>query len=114
MIHGFALGDGGAYISQVPDIIHAKDTDGDNQADEVRTVLHGFGAEDVEHSINNYRWGPGGAVYFMEGTFFHTQVETPYGPRRLYNAGVFRYRPGAERFDALISYRVRQSMGAGV
>ena len=28
MIHGFALGDGGAYISQVPDIIHAKDTDG--------------------------------------------------------------------------------------
>ena len=111
MIHGFALGDGGAYISQVPDIIHAKDTDGDNQADEVRTVLHGFGAEDVEHSINNYRWGPGGAVYFMEGTFFHTQVETPYGPRRLYNAGVFRYRPGAERFDALISYQFANPWG---
>ena len=104
MIHGFALGDGGAYISQVPHIIHAKDTDGDNHADEVRMVLHGFGSEDVEHSINNYRWGPGGGLYFMEGTFFHTQVETPYGPRRLYNSGVFRYGPGSQRFDVLISH----------
>ena len=111
MIHGFAVGDGGAYISQVPHIIHAKDTDGDNQADEVRMVLHGFGAEDVEHSINNYRWGPGGILYFMEGTFFHTQVETPYGPRRLFNSGVFGYRPGSERFDVLISHRFANPWG---
>ena len=111
MIHGFALGDGGAYISQVPHIIHAKDTDGDNHADDVRMVLHGFGAEDVEHSINNYRWGPGGILYFMEGTFFHTQVETPYGPRRLYNSGVFRYRPGSQRFDVLISHRFANPWG---
>ena len=111
MIHGFALGDGGAYISQVPHIIHAKDTGGDNRADDVRMVLHGFGAEDVEHSINNYRWGPGGILYFMEGTFFHTQVETPYGPRRLFNSGVFRYRPRSERFDVLISHRFANPWG---
>ena len=35
MIHGFALGDGGAYISQVPHILHARDTDGDLRADKV-------------------------------------------------------------------------------
>ena len=111
MIHGFALGDGGAYISQVPHIIHAQDTDGDNRADEVRTTLHGFGSEDVEHSINNYRWGPDGAVYFMEGTFFHTQVETAYGPRRLYNSGVFRYMPRSQLFDVLISHRFANPWG---
>lgn len=111
MIHGFALGDGGAYISQVPHILHARDTDGDLRADQVRMILHGFGSEDVEHSINNYRWGPDGAVYFMEGTFFHTQVETPFGPRRLYNSGVFRYMPRSQRFDVLISHRFANPWG---
>ena len=43
----------------------------------------------------------GGAVYFQEGTFHHTQVETPYGPSvRCANAGVFRYEPRAQKFDA--------------
>ena len=104
MIHGFTLGDGGAYISQTPNLIHVKDTDGDTRADDYRMVLHGFGGEDVEHSINNYQWGPDGALYFMEGIFFHTQVETPYGPRRLRNSGVFRYKPISERFDVFASY----------
>ncbi len=104
MIHGFALGDGGAYISQTPKIIHAKDTDGDNRADEFLTVLHGFGSEDIEHSINNYKWGPDGALYFMEGVFFHTQVETPYGPRRIRNAGVLRYEPRTQKFDVFVSH----------
>ncbi len=104
MIHGFALGDGGAYISQTPNIIHAEDTDGDRQADRFRVVLQGFGGEDVEHSISNYKWGPDGALYFMEGIFFRTQVETPYGPRRVRNGGVYRYEPLTERFDPIVSY----------
>lgn len=104
MIHGFALGDGGAYISQTPNIIHAEDIDGDRRADRFRIVLQGFGGEDVEHSINNYKWGPDGALYFMEGIFFHTQVETPYGPRRVRNGGVFRYEPLTQRFDPIVSY----------
>ena len=104
MIHGFALGDSGAYIAQTPHLIHAQDTDGDNRADRVSMLLHGFGSEDVEHSMNNFKWGPGGAFYFMEGIFFHTQVETPYGPRRLRNAGVFRYKPRLHRLDVAVSY----------
>ena len=104
MIHGFALGDGGAYISQTPNIIHAEDIDGDRQADRFRIVLQGFGGEDVEHSISNYKWGPAGSMYFMEGIFFRTQVETPYGPRRAMNGGVYRYEPLTERFDPIVSY----------
>jgi hypothetical protein len=104
MIHGFALGDGGAYIAQTPNVIFAKDADGDDRADEFRIVLHGFGSEDVEHSINNFKWHPDGALYFMEGIFFHTQVETPYGPRRVFDAGVFRYEPRSHRFDVFASW----------
>ena len=58
-----------------------QDTNGDDKADERRIILHGFGTEDSHHSIHAYTWGPDGALYFQEGTFLHSQVETPYGPR---------------------------------
>ncbi|MDP7050485.1 MAG: HEAT repeat domain-containing protein [Verrucomicrobiota bacterium] len=111
MIHGFALGHGGAYISQTPQLIFAADTNGDDRGDEFRMLLHGFGAEDVEHSMNNFEWGPDGALYFMEGIFFHTQVETPFGPRRMRDGGVFRYEPHTHRFDPFVSHRFSNPWG---
>ena len=111
MIHGFALGHGGAYIAQTPNIIYAKDTDGDDQADQFQMLLHGFGGEDVEHSINNFKWGPDGALYFMEGTFLHTQVETPYGPERAALGGVFRLNPRRRQFEVFVSYRFGNPWG---
>ena len=111
MVHGFALGDGGAYIAQTPNVIHAKDTDGDDKADTFKIVLHGFGGEDVEHSINNFKWGPDGALYFMEGTFFHTQVETARGPARSSLGSVFRYKPTTERFEVFVNYRFANPWG---
>ena len=111
MIHGFALGHGGAYIAQTPHLIFAKDTDGDDQADQFQMLLHGFGGEDVEHSINNFKWGPDGSLYFMEGTFFHTQVETPYGPQRSKYGGVFRYNPRRQKFEVFVTYRFANPWG---
>ena len=111
MIHGFALGHGGAYIAQTPNLIFAKDTDGDDKADQFQVLLHGFGGEDVEHSINNFKWGRDGALYFMEGTFFHTQVETPYGPERSKLGGVFRYIPHRRQFEVFVAYRLSNPWG---
>ena len=93
---GFELGDGGAYVSQQPNLVFLRDTDGDGKADERRVVLHGFGTEDSHHAIHAFTWGPGGDLYFQEGTFLHSQVETPYGTVRLEEAGVFRYEPRTE------------------
>lgn len=103
MIHGFALGFDGVFISQTPNIIFAKDTNGDNVADSVETIMQGFGAEDAEHSINNLTWGPDGGLYFLNGIFFHSQIETPYGPVRLKDAGVFRYEPRLQKLDTYLS-----------
>ncbi len=111
MTHGFALGHGGAYISKTPQLIFAADTNGDDHADEFRMLLHCFGAEDVEHSMNNFEWGPDGALYFMEGIFFHTQVETPFGPRRMRDGGVFRYEPHTHRFNPFASHRFSNPWG---
>jgi putative membrane-bound dehydrogenase-like protein len=101
---GFELGDGGVYISQQPDILFAKDTDGDDRADEVETLLHGFGTEDSHHAIHTFIWGPDGGLYFQEGTFHHSQVETPYGPVRLQDAGIFRYEPWRQHLEVFVSY----------
>jgi len=101
---GIELGDGGAYVAQQPNIAFLKDTDGDDVADQKQLILHGFDSADSHHAISAFEWGPGGALYFQEGTFHHTQVETPYGPERVKNAAVFRYEPLTEKFDIFVSY----------
>jgi len=101
---GIELGDGGAYVAQQPNLMFIADDDGDDQADRYEIALHGFDSADSHHALSAFEWGPGGDLYFMEGTFHHTQVETPYGPTRVKNAGVFRYEPRTERFDVFVSY----------
>ncbi len=101
---GFALGDGGVYVSQQPNLMFLRDTDGDDRADVRRIVLHGFGTEDSHHSIHAFQWGPDGALYFQEGTFLHSQVETPYGPVRVDYAAVFRYEPRTEKLGVFVTY----------
>ncbi|VAX41083.1 Putative cytochrome c [hydrothermal vent metagenome] len=108
---GIELGDGGAYVAQQPNLVFLKDTNGDGKADVKKIVLHGFDSADSHHSISAFEWGPGGALYFQEGTFHHSQVETPYGPTRLVNSGIFRYEPKSEKLDAFVSYNFANPWG---
>ena len=47
-----------------------------------RARARGLDSADTHHTSNSFTLDPGGALYFQEGTFHHTQVETPYGPPR--------------------------------
>lgn len=110
---GFAIVKGGAaaYIAEVPYLTYAEDTDGDGVADRRRTVLHGFGTEDSHHALSAFEWGPGGAFYFNEGRFLHSQIETPYGPRRVRDGAVFRYKPSSQRLEVMSSYHYHNPWG---
>lgn len=108
---GIALADGGAYVSQQPNLMFLKDTNGDGVADVREQVLHGFDSADSHHSISAFAFGPDGALYMQEGTFHHTQVETPYGPQRVKDAAVFRYEPKTERFSIFVSYSFANPWG---
>lgn len=101
---GFELGDGGVYLTQAPDLVFLKDTDGDGKADFRQSLLHGFGTEDAHHAISAYTWGPDGALYMHEGTFLHTQVETPYGPVRGAYGNTWRYEPRSMKLEPYVSY----------
>src|SRR5262249_22307407 len=60
---------------------------------------------DTHHASNSFALDPGGALYWQEGTFHHSQVETAYGPPvRLANAGVFRYEPRSQKFEVYVSF----------
>lgn len=100
---GFELGRGGVYVAQQPDILFLKDTDGDDKEDVRIRQLVGFDTADSHHGIAAFEWGPGGGLYFQEGTFKQSQVESPYGLNRLGDAGVWRYDPQTARTDIHVS-----------
>ncbi len=77
---GLEFYNGGLLIGQQPDLMYLKDTDGDDVADYRERVLEGLDSADTHHAMNSFTLDPGGALYFQEGTFHHTQVETPYAP----------------------------------
>ena len=102
---GFEFWNGGVLVAQAPDVMFLKDTDGDDVADVRLRVLHGIDSADTHHTANSFAFDPGGALYFQEGTFHHTQVETPWGPPvRCANAGVFRYEPRTHKFETYVSF----------
>jgi len=55
--------DGGVFIAVAPDIIYAKDTDGDGKADIREVVFSGFSTANVQGLINNLTWGTDGWIH---------------------------------------------------
>ncbi|MCS7166229.1 MAG: HEAT repeat domain-containing protein [Gemmatales bacterium] len=90
---GLALGDGGVYVANQPDLLFLRDTDGDLRADEMRIFLSGFGTEDNHHAISAFRWSPNGRLLMLSGIFLHTQVETPWGIVRMDDGCTFELEP---------------------
>ncbi len=110
---GLALGDGGVYVANQTELLFLKDTNGDDKADVRRTMLTGFGMADSHHAMSAWTWGPGGWLYFQEGTFMHTNVETPNGVVRLVNGGVYQYRPRRQRLRVHADYAASNPWGHG-
>jgi putative heme-binding domain-containing protein len=109
---GFAFWNGGVIVAQAPDLMFLKASDGGDKADIRKRILHGLDSADTHHTANSFVLDPGGGLYFQEGTFHHTQVETPYGPpQRCANAGVFRYEPRTQKFDIYVAYNFANPHG---
>ena len=83
----------GAYVANSTELLFMEDTDGDGKADTSRVVLSGFGTEDTHHILHTLRRGPGGYMYFNQSIYIHSNVETPWGPKRLDGGGIWKFRP---------------------
>src|SRR5262249_16911442 len=94
---------GGVIVAQSPNVVFLKDTDGDDHYDVKEILIGGLDSADTHHTINSFTFDPGGALYFQEGIFHRTQVETPWGPTtREADGGVFRFEPRTWKFEVYI------------
>ncbi|MBM3846076.1 MAG: c-type cytochrome, partial [Verrucomicrobia bacterium] len=96
---GFELAPEGVYLSQEPNLCLLVDVNQDDRADRMEILMHGFDTHDTHHAISAYSADASGAFYLLEGRFLHSQVETPYGPRRVNDGGVWRFDPKNFRLE---------------
>jgi putative heme-binding domain-containing protein len=102
---GFEFWGKGVIVSQGPSIVYLEDTDGDDRYDVKTRLIGGIDTADTHHTANSFTFDPAGTLYFQEGTFHHSQGETPWGPPvRVVNGAVFKYEPRTGKFGLYTSY----------
>jgi putative membrane-bound dehydrogenase-like protein len=97
----------GAIVTQAPDILFLRDTDGDGVADVRETLFTGFGIGDTHAVISNLRWG-------LDGWIYGTQGYSGNDSRHVVNAagkdfghvgnGIFRFRPDGSAIEVVSAY----------
>jgi putative heme-binding domain-containing protein len=102
---GFEFWGKGVIVAQGPDVLYLEDTSGDDTYDIKTRIIRGLDTADTHHASNSFTFDPSGTLYFQEGTFHHSQPETPYGPPvRVANGAVFKYEPRTGKFGLYTSY----------
>ncbi|HAV64805.1 MAG TPA: dehydrogenase [Verrucomicrobiales bacterium] len=108
---GFEIAHDGVYVSEEPNLIFLQDTDGDGRADTRTIIAGGFDSHDTHHAISAYTADGSGSFFMSEGRFLHSQVETPYGPQRCNDGGVWRFDPHSHRLERFAQIDVNNPWG---
>ncbi|MBK1833705.1 DUF7133 domain-containing protein [Roseibacillus ishigakijimensis] len=95
--------DGTVYFANIPGIYALRDLDGDGQAEEVKTLVDGFGCRVSfsGHDLNGFAFGPDGKLYWTIGDRgYHVEQEG-----RVFAGGdtgaVFRAFPDGSHFEVV-------------
>src|SRR5665213_3378560 len=98
---GLALGNGGVYVAQAPDLLFLQDTNHDDHADTRTTVLTGFGLHDRHELLNGLTWGPDGWLYMTHGVFNHSVVKNAGSSESgvEMSAALARFDPRSKTFE---------------
>jgi putative membrane-bound dehydrogenase-like protein len=103
---GFEFWNGGVLVTEGPDLVFLRDTNGDDVADERVVLLQGLGTADTHHAANNLRMGPDGAIYWQSGVFLVNNIEHPWGASlQTGESGMFRFDPRTFR----VSFHAKNS-----
>lgn len=93
---GIAVGHGGVWVANSPDILFFEDKDGDLKADSKKVVVTGFGRTDTHELPNSLVWGPDGWLYGLNGVFNYCNVKHR-GKEIPFTCAMFRINPVADR-----------------
>lgn len=95
---GIAVGHGGVWVANAPDILFLEDTNGDDVADKSTVIATGFGRYDTHELPNALTWGPDGYLYGLNGVFNRsvvTQGEQTFD----FTCAMFRIHPRTRKFE---------------
>jgi putative membrane-bound dehydrogenase-like protein len=95
---GIAVGAGGVWVANAPDILFLEDTDGDGKADRREVVVTGFGRDDTHELPNSLTWGPDGWLYGLNGVFNRSVVKHR-GKTFDFTCALFRIHPRTRDFE---------------
>ena len=95
--------DDGVFIAVAPDILYAKDTNGDSVADVKKVMFTGFGTENVQGLFNGLLWGPDGWIYGAASTNGGEikNLSRPDAKPVSVRGRDFRFKPDGSAFEAI-------------
>lgn len=103
---GIALGFGGVWVADAPNVIFIPDRDGNDVPEgPPEVVLDGWSTEAEHNMVNGLTWGPDGWLYGRHGVLQWSKVGVPGTPeeeRSDVNCGIWRYHPQLKRFENVV------------
>ncbi|MGB3144413.1 MAG: PVC-type heme-binding CxxCH protein, partial [Maribacter sp.] len=95
----FTFYDGGIVVSQAPEFIFLKDTNGDDVADVRESVIEGWGTFDTHAGPSNLQYGIDNNLYGVVGySGFEGSI---FGQDFKFNQNVYRFSPKHKTFEVL-------------
>ncbi|HZW32120.1 MAG TPA: PVC-type heme-binding CxxCH protein, partial [Isosphaeraceae bacterium] len=96
---GIAVGYGGVWVANAPEILFLQDRDGDGRAETREVVVTGFGRADTHELPNSLTWGPDGWLYGWNGVFNPSKVASRNGRTYEFTCAIFRIHPRTRVFE---------------
>src|ERR1041385_5849383 len=94
---GVAVGYGGVWVLNAPDLLFLRERDGKETSREV--VLTGFGRTDTHELPNSLTWGPDGWLYGLNGVFNQSSIRSNNGKEYKFNCALWRVHPRTREFQ---------------
>src|SRR5690606_16525306 len=90
----------GVIVTQAPDILWIRDTNGDGKANKIEVLFTGWGTFDTHAVTSNLRWGPDGWIYGSVG-YSSGDVSSGDGRKKFgrITAGLYRFRPDGSAIE---------------
>ncbi len=96
-----AFSNGGIIVTDAPDTLFLKDTDGDDKADVRKVLFTGWGTSDTHAGPSNLRWGFDNWIWGMVGySGFNGNVG---GESFRFSQGFYRFKPDGSKLEYLRS-----------
>ncbi|WP_050030048.1 PVC-type heme-binding CxxCH protein [Verrucomicrobium sp. BvORR034] len=95
---GLAFWNSGVFISAIPEIVYARDKDGDGKCDQLEPWFKGFTAGNPQHLVNGFAWGLDGWLYGANGDSGGEVTSVKTGRKVSLGTYDFRFHPDTGEF----------------